>query len=169
MRRIAIVVGSLLGSMLLLAGPAQATYHLNKVNEVMLASGSGDGSVQFVEFVDHGGATELFTPLFAPYRLVIYDAGADVLGTQTLDPNKLRAAALAGREYLVSSAAADAAFHVAGDERLTVTLPDAQGADFLGAVRERAATVRGCRPRGGERRRRPSWARPPARALPDRH
>ncbi len=76
MRRIAVLAGLTLASMMSLAGPAEATYHLNMVNEVMLASSGGDSGVQFVEFLDHGGSEELFTPLFAPYQLVIYDAGA---------------------------------------------------------------------------------------------
>lgn len=127
MRRIVVLAGLLLASMMLLAAPAQATYHLNMVNEVMLASSSGDTSVRFVEFLDHGGAEEAFTPAFAPYKLVIYDAAGNMLAQQTLDPNGLRGAALANREYLVSTAAADAAFHVTGDERLTVSLPVAAG------------------------------------------
>src|SRR5437588_4291380 len=110
-----------------LAAPSQATYHLNMVNEVMLASSTGDTSVQFVEFVDHGGTEEAFTPAFAPYKLVIYDAAGNKLAEQTLDPNKLRAAAAVGREYLVSTSAADATFHVTGDEPLAVMLPQGAG------------------------------------------
>jgi hypothetical protein len=127
MRRIAIQAGLVLGSLLVLAAPAQATYHLNKVNEVMLSSHSGDASVQFVEFLDKGGGEELFTPFFAPYKLVIYDTAGNKLSEQTLNPNGLRAAAAVGREYLVSTTAADAAFHVTGDERLTVSLPAGGG------------------------------------------
>jgi hypothetical protein len=109
--------------MLFLAAPAQATYHLNMVNEVMLASSSGDSTVQLVEFIDHGGTEEQFTPAFAPYKLVVYDAAGNKVGEQTLDPNALRAAAAANREYLVSTSGVDSAFHVSGDERLTVMLP----------------------------------------------
>src|SRR5437763_7247256 len=122
-QRIVVLVGICLGSLTVLAAPAQATYHPNVVNEVLLASSAGDASVQFVEFVDHGGTEEAFTPAFAPYKLVIYDAAGNKLAEQTLDPNKLRAAAAVGREYLVSTAAADAAFHVTGDEPLAVMLP----------------------------------------------
>src|SRR5205823_11403864 len=57
------------------------------------------------------------------YKLVVYDAAGNKLGEHTLDPGGLRAAAAAGREYLVSTAAADAAFGVTGDERLDVSLP----------------------------------------------
>ena len=76
MRRIAVMAGLTLASMMFVVAPAEATYHLNMVNEVMLASSSGDSGVHFVEFLDNGGSEELFTPLFAPYQLVIYDAGA---------------------------------------------------------------------------------------------
>jgi hypothetical protein len=109
------------------AAPAQATFHLNMVNEVMLASASGDPGVQFVEFLDNGGTEEQFTPVFAPYKLIVYDTAGKEVGEQTLDPNGLRAAAAADREYLVSTAAADSAFGVSGNERLTVTLPAAGG------------------------------------------
>jgi hypothetical protein len=105
------------------AAPAYATFHLNKVNEVMLASSGGDASVQFVEFLDRGGSEEQFTPVFGQYELVIYDAAGNRLGVHVLDPAGLRGAAAAGREYLVSTAAADAAFGVTGDERLDVSLP----------------------------------------------
>jgi hypothetical protein len=110
-----------------LAEPALATFHMNMVNEVMLASGTGDSSVRYVEFVDQGGTEEQFTPAFAPYKLVVYDAAGTKLAEQTLNPNGLRAAAAVGREYLVSTPAADAMFSVAGDERLTVSLPRAAG------------------------------------------
>jgi hypothetical protein len=122
-----ILAGSLLACLTLLEAPALATYHLAKVNEVMLASASGDQSVRFVELLDLGGAEELFTPLFAPYTLMIYDAAGKLLGQQTLDPNGLRAAAMAAREYLISTASADTTFHVTGDERLTVALRLAAG------------------------------------------
>jgi len=121
------MAGLTLASMMFVVAPAEATYHLNMVNEVMLASGGGDSGVQFVEFLDHGGSEELFTPLFAPYKLVVYDAAGNVVAAQTLDANGLRAAAMAGRDYLVSTSAADTAFHVAGDERLTTSLPLSAG------------------------------------------
>jgi hypothetical protein len=112
-----------------LAAPAYATFHLEKVNELMLASGGGDHSVQFVELLDKGGTEEAFTPIFAPYKLVVYDGAANKLGEHMLDPTGLRnaAAAAGGQEYLISTAAADAALGVTGDERLDVSLPVAAG------------------------------------------
>jgi hypothetical protein len=111
----------------ILASPAQATFHLNVVNEVMLASAGGDSGTQFVEFLDNGGTEEQFTPVFAPYKLIVYDGAGNEIGQQTLDPTALRSAAAADREYLVSTASADAAFGVTGDERLTVSLPLSAG------------------------------------------
>jgi hypothetical protein len=123
---LAVLTSLAVGGLAVLAGPSQATFHLEKVNEVMLASGSGDSSVQFVELLDRGGTEEAFTPVFAPYKLVVYDAGANKLGEHSLSADGLRAAA-SGREYLVSTAGADAAFGVAGDERLDVPLPAGAG------------------------------------------
>jgi hypothetical protein len=116
-------VALLLGAFGLLAESALATFHVNMVNEVMLASSGGDANVQFVEFLDKGGTEEQFTPVFAPYKLVVYDAAGNKLGEHTLNPTGLRAASAAGREYLVSTPAADSAFGVTGDEKLDVTLP----------------------------------------------
>ena len=116
-----------LGALAAVSPPAYATFHLNKVNEVMLASGSGDSRVQFVEFLDRGGVEEEFTPVFAPYKLVVYDGAGNKLGEHQLDPTGLRGAAAAGREYLVSTPAADAAFGVMGDEHLDVSLPMGAG------------------------------------------
>jgi hypothetical protein len=127
MRRTAISATLALVGLATLAAPARATFHLNMVNEVMLASASGDASTQFVEFLDSGGTEEQFTPVFAPYKLVVYDAAGNELGQQTLSPAGLRAAAAGAREYLVSTAAVDAAFAVTGDERLTVQLPLSAG------------------------------------------
>jgi hypothetical protein len=93
------------------------------VNEVMLASGSGSSGVQFVELLDHGGTEEQFTPVFAPYKLVVYDGAGNQLGEHMLDPTGLRNAAGMDHEYLISTAAADAAFGVTGDEHLDVALP----------------------------------------------
>ena len=109
------------------AAPAQATFHLTMVNEVMLASASGDTGTQFVEFLDNGGTEEAFTPAFAPYKLVVYDGAGTELGSQILDANGLRAAAQADTEYLVSTPAVDAQFGVTGNERLSVKLPTAAG------------------------------------------
>ncbi|HEU4978512.1 MAG TPA: hypothetical protein VFT42_06430 [Solirubrobacteraceae bacterium] len=127
MRRVLMAVGLSIGVLGVAASPALATFHLEKVNEVMLASASGDASVQFVELLDTGGSEEQFTPVFAPYQLVVYDAAGNKLGSHMLDPNGLRAAAATGTPYLVSTAAADAAFGVQGDERLDVALPLAAG------------------------------------------
>jgi hypothetical protein len=110
-----------------LATPALATYHLEMVNEVMLASSSGDSGVRFVELLDHGGTEEAFPPVFGPFKLGVYDGAGNKLGEQTLDPAGLRSAASADREYLISTSAADAAFGVTGDEVLTVALPAAAG------------------------------------------
>jgi hypothetical protein len=123
----AILATLALGGLGVLAAPALATFHLDKVNEVMLASSSGDSGVQFVELLDRGGAEEGFTPVFAPYKLVVYDRGGNKLAEQTLNPTGLRGAAAADREYLISTPAADATFGVTGDERLGVLLPSGAG------------------------------------------
>jgi hypothetical protein len=123
MRRSVVLVALALAGLGVLAQPAWATFHLNMVNEVMLASSAGDSGVQFVELLDKGGTEESFTPVFAPYKLVVYDAAGNQLGEHVLDANGLRAAAAAGREYLISTAAADMAFGVTGDEHLDVPLP----------------------------------------------
>jgi hypothetical protein len=127
MRRLGILVLGLLAGLCLAAEPALATFHLNLVNEVMLDSSGGDPSVQFVELLDHGGTEEAFPPVFAPFKLTVYDAAGNKLGEQTLDPAKLRAAAAADKEYLISTPTADAAFGVTADEKLTVTLPQGAG------------------------------------------
>jgi hypothetical protein len=133
MRRLPLSLVALLGGLGLTAAPAQATFHLEKVNEVMLASAAGDAGIQFVELLDKGGAEESFPPIFAPFKLVVYDAAGAQRGEQTLDPNGLRAAAMAGTPYLISTAAADAAFNVKGDEALSVALPaDAAQVCFQG-------------------------------------
>lgn len=126
-RRVAVVTLLLLAGMGVLAAPASATFHLNKVNEVMLASSSGDASVQFVEFLDKGGSSEVFPPTFSPYKLVVYDAAGNKLGEHVLSGPALSSARAAGRPYLVSTAAADTAFGVTGDEQLDVTLPQGAG------------------------------------------
>ena len=95
MRRTAVLLLGFLAGLAAVAQPAFATFHLNMVNEVMLASSTGDSNVRFVEFLDHGGSEEAFTPVFAPYKLVIYDGAATKLGEQMLDPAGLRSAAAA--------------------------------------------------------------------------
>jgi hypothetical protein len=112
---------------LALVTPAHATFHLEKVNEVMVSSSAGDAGVQFVELLDHGGSEEVFTPVFAPYKLVIYDAAGTMIGAHMLDPTGLRMAAAADAPYLISTAGADAALAVKGDEKLDVALPPAAG------------------------------------------
>jgi hypothetical protein len=102
---------------------AQATFHLQNGNEVMLASGSGDANVRFVELYDAGGAEESFPPSFGPYGLAIYDGAAKKLSSQPLSGPGMASAALANRPYLISTAAADTALGVTGDELLTVALP----------------------------------------------
>src|SRR3954467_13883564 len=126
-RRTGVLAALTVVGVAVLAAPAQATFHLEKVNEVMLASKTGDAGVQFVELLDRGGSEEAFTPVFAPYKLVIYDAAGNKLGEHGLNPDGLRPAAASGREYLISTAAADAALGVSGDERLDVSLPRSAG------------------------------------------
>ena len=125
--RTAILASLGFGSLGALAAPAQATFHLERVNEVMLASGSGDSSVRFVEMLDHGGVEEQFTPVFAPYKLGVYDGAGNKLGEQLLNPAGLKDAAAADRPYLISTPGADSAFGVSGDELLTVSLPKGPG------------------------------------------
>lgn len=126
-RRVAVLTLLSLAGLGVQAAPASATFHLNKVNEVMLASSSGDASVQFVEFLDQGDSSEVFPPTFSPYKLVVYDADANELGEHVLSGPGLSSARAAPRPYLVSTAAADAAFGVMGDETLDVTLPQGAG------------------------------------------
>ncbi len=127
MRRLAVLAGVGVWWLVGAVAPAQATFHLEKVNEVMLASSGQDPNVQFVEVVDHGGTEEAFTPVFGPYELVVYDAAGAKVGQHMLDPNGLRSAAAADAPYLISTAAADAALAVKGDERLDVSLPVTAG------------------------------------------
>jgi hypothetical protein len=109
------------------ATAANATFHLQKVNEVMLADSAGGTSVQFVELLDGGGPTESFPPTFAPYKLVVYDGAGHRLGAHTLSATKMAAAAQADRPYLISTPSADAALGVSGDEQLDLALPTAGG------------------------------------------
>src|SRR5256885_16642905 len=105
---------------LLPAAAAQATFHLNKVNEVMLASASGDTNVRFVEFFDP--SSEPYPPTFAPYGLAIYDAAGHKLGSQTLTAIKL-ASASGTRPFLIPKPQTAASFGVTSDETLTVPPP----------------------------------------------
>src|SRR2546422_5487182 len=101
----ALVVLALLSACAVLAAPAQATFHEEVVNEVMLASGSGDSSDQFVELWDP--ASEPFPLAFGPYKLIVYDGAGNQVGT----PHTLNAMAMANassvRPYLISTAASD--------------------------------------------------------------
>jgi hypothetical protein len=106
---------------------AQATFHLQMANEVMLASATGDTNVRFVELYDAGGSEEVFPSTFGPFGLAIYNAAGHKLVSQGLSASGMRNAALANRPFLISTAAADLAFKVMGDETLTVSLPKSAG------------------------------------------
>jgi hypothetical protein len=99
--------------------PAHASFHLMRVNEVMLSTGGNTGA-QFVELLDP--SDEPFPSSSGPYRVVVYDAGGTRLGAHTIST-----ALLQGRDntnpLLISTAAADAALGVTGDEVLDVALP----------------------------------------------
>jgi hypothetical protein len=112
-------------SLALFAAPAQATFHLQKVNEVMVAGSGGNSAVQFVELFDPGH--EPFPPTFGPYNLVIFDAAGNKLGAHMLNGPGMANASSAGRPYLISTTAADAALGVTGDETLDVSLPASAG------------------------------------------
>ncbi|MFL5782291.1 MAG: hypothetical protein ACJ760_13335 [Thermoleophilaceae bacterium] len=126
MRRLGLTLVLLVAAMALPAA-AQATFHLQTANEVMLASASGDTNVRFVELYDAGGAEESFPPTFGPYGLAVYDGSAHLLGSQALSAAGMASAAVANRPYLISTAAADTALEVTGDEVLTVALPKPVG------------------------------------------
>jgi hypothetical protein len=125
--RIAALSVVMLGSLALASSAAQATFHEEKVSEVMLASSSGAPSVQFVGLLDLGGTEEVFPHEVAPYRLVIYDAAGVELGQQTLNPSGLRSAAAFGARYVISTAAADSTLGTTDDERLRISLPVSAG------------------------------------------
>jgi hypothetical protein len=105
--------------LLLAAVPAQASFHLMRVNEVMLSTG-GDATAQFVELIDP--SDEPFPSSTGPYKVVVYDASGTRLGAHTIST-----ALLQGRDntqpLLISTPTADAALGVAGDEALDVALP----------------------------------------------
>jgi hypothetical protein len=111
--------------MVLTTAPAQASFHLQTANEVMLASASGDTNVRFVELYD--ATSEPFPSPFGPYGLAIYDGAAHKLTSQPLSGSGMASAAAANRPYLISTAAADTALSVTGDEPLTVALPKPVG------------------------------------------
>jgi hypothetical protein len=99
--------------------PAQASFHLMHVNEVMLSTG-GNANAQFVELIDP--SDEPFPSSTGPYKVVVYDGAGAKLGAHTIST-----ALLQGRDntqpLLISTAASDAAFGVTGDEALDVALP----------------------------------------------
>jgi hypothetical protein len=126
MRRLLLPAALLLAAVLVPA-TAQASFHLQTVNEVMLAGAGGATDVQFVELLDQGGAEETFPDADGPYGLSVYDAAGKKLASQGLNGPGMAAASLAGAPYLVSTAAADTALGVKGDEPLTVGLPATAG------------------------------------------
>jgi hypothetical protein len=99
--------------------PAQASFHLMHVNEVMLSTG-GNANAQFVELIDP--SDEPFPSGTGPYKVVVYDGAGAKLGAHTIST-----ALLQGRDntqpLLISTAASDAALGVTGDEALDVALP----------------------------------------------
>lgn len=116
MRRLALAA---LLAPLAFAAPAQATFHLAVVNEVMTSMG-GDPSARFVEMLDSAG--EPFPAPSGPYHLISYDAAGNMQGTQTLNTP------LPTTPFLVSTPQADAALGTSGNQTLTIPLPQAGGA-----------------------------------------
>jgi hypothetical protein len=118
MRTIRIAATVLFG-LLLGAVPAQASFHLMRVSEVMLSTG-GNTSAQFVEMIDP--SDEPFPSSTGPYKIVVYDAAGGKLGEHTMSTSLLQ-----GRDntqpLLISTPASDAALGVTGDETLDVALP----------------------------------------------
>jgi hypothetical protein len=102
----------------LLAAPAQADFHLMRINEVMLSSG-GNAAVQYVELLD--SADEGFTPP-PPYRVVVYDAAGSRLSAHTISLSLLQMRDNTQPLLLATNAAATA-FSVTPDETLSVALP----------------------------------------------
>jgi hypothetical protein len=106
-------------ALLFSAVPAQASFHLMRVNEVMLSTGGNTGA-QFVELID--SSDEPFPSGSGPYKVVVYDANGTKVGAHTIST-----ALLQGRDntqpLLISTPAADAALGVTGDEALDVALP----------------------------------------------
>ncbi len=97
----------------LMAAPASADEHRNRVAEIFLADAAQGDLVQFVE---------LFDPMGEPfpeedYHLGIYDTTGALLGTVPIDPPP------GTFRYLVATPAAEATFGVQADAPLTMTLP----------------------------------------------
>jgi hypothetical protein len=111
----------------LVPAAAQASFHLQTVNEVMLAGTGGATDAQFVELLDQGGAEETFPAADGPFGLSVFDAAGQKLGSQTLNGPGMATASASGTPYLVSTAAADTALGVKGNEPLSVALPATAG------------------------------------------
>lgn len=62
-----------------------------------------------------------------PYKLVVYDAAGSQLGEHVLSGPGMNDARAGGRPYLLSTAAASAAFGVSPDELLDIALPQTAG------------------------------------------
>lgn len=92
-----------------------------KINEVAL------GAARFIELLDP--ADEAFPTDQGPYKVVVYDGAGARMGAHTIST-----ALLQGRDntvpLLLSTAAADAAFGVSGDEVLSQALPEPGHACF---------------------------------------
>ena len=119
-RRLVIFVAASLVVAATQAAPARAVDHLMEVNEIQTAVG-GNSAAQFIEILDP--FNEPFPT--TPYRLVVYDANGTRLGhhelggdAQIIDNNV---------PMLISTAAADAALGVTGDQVLSVALPVGAG------------------------------------------
>ena len=138
MRRIAIWLAVSIAILALPVASAQATFHMQNANEVMLKSATGDAGVQFVELYDAGGSEETFAPTFGPFNLVVYDPAGHKLGSQQLSGSGMASASSANRQYLISTAAADSALAVTGDEKLAVALPTGAGQACYTAMGETA-------------------------------
>jgi hypothetical protein len=107
----------------LIAAPsAMATFHQNRVTEVLTSNG-GSGAQQFVELQDPG---EPFPATSGPYWLVVYSPAGAPLASEQLSNTTLASAAAQG-PMLISTAAYDAAAGKIGTFALTVSLPGAAG------------------------------------------
>jgi hypothetical protein len=106
------------------AVPAQAHFHLNKVNEVMLSSG-GDSTAQFVEFSDPAEDFPCIGLGDPPYHLVVYGSNGSKTDSQDLSCGAPLQALFAvdNRMYVATGTAPGPA-----DVPLSVVLPTAAGA-----------------------------------------
>lgn len=117
MKRLALALGLLA----FVVPSAQASEHNMKVNELLL-SADGSNDIRFVELLD-----EFDEPFAGPsYRLRSYDAAGVLFDSKTLnDPFSSRDNT---KPYLISTAAADAKYHVTGDQVWSLTLPPGDAA-----------------------------------------